>query len=207
MGNYISWLIDMGSKYLLGTAPKPIKPKLLSSSRLDKLAQISGLTKAEVKEWHDGFIKDCPTRKLNKKKFIEVYKQFFPAAKAEKFSEYVFKTFDTDGSGEVDFDEFLIAISLTAKRDPKQKLEWAFSMYDIDNSGYVEQKEMIKIMEAIYDLNGEDKHGANPPAKTVERIFTKMDKNQDYKLSSEEFVNGCLMDEHLNHLLSPSMAS
>ncbi|CAF1531653.1 unnamed protein product [Didymodactylos carnosus] len=130
MGNYISWLIDMGSRYLLGTAPKPIKPKILSNTRLDKLAQITGLKKEQVKEWHEGFIKDCPAGKLNKKKFIEVYKQFFPTANSEKFSEYVFKTFDTDGSGEVDFDEFLIAISLTAKRDPKQKLEWAFSMYD-----------------------------------------------------------------------------
>ncbi|CAF0780141.1 unnamed protein product, partial [Didymodactylos carnosus] len=106
----------MGSRYLLGTAPKPIKGKPLSNTRLDKLAQISGLKKAEVKEWHEGFI-------------VCLFYQFFPTAKAEKFSEYVFKTFDTDGSGEVDFDEFLIAISLTAKQDPKQKLDWVFSLY------------------------------------------------------------------------------
>ena len=45
--------------------------------------------------------KDCPSGKLNKKKFIEVYKQFYPTGKAEKFCEYVFRTFDTDGSGNI----------------------------------------------------------------------------------------------------------
>ncbi len=39
--------------------------------------------------------KDCPKGKLNKKKFIEVYKVFYPQGKAEKFCTHVFKTFDT----------------------------------------------------------------------------------------------------------------
>ncbi len=47
------------------------------------------------------FQKDCPTGKLNKKKFTDVYKQFFPSGKAEKFCEYVFRTFDNDSSGNV----------------------------------------------------------------------------------------------------------
>lgn len=52
--------------------------------------------------------KDCPSGKLNKKKFIEVYKQFYPTGKAEKFCEYVFRTFDTDGSGNIGNSTFLI---------------------------------------------------------------------------------------------------
>ncbi len=47
------------------------------------------------------FQKDCPTGKLNKKKFIDVYKQFYPSGKAEKFCEYVFRTFDNDSSGNI----------------------------------------------------------------------------------------------------------
>ncbi len=47
------------------------------------------------------FQKDCPTGKLNKKKFIDVYKQFYPSGKADKFCEYVFRTFDNDSSGTI----------------------------------------------------------------------------------------------------------
>ncbi|CAF1061585.1 unnamed protein product [Didymodactylos carnosus] len=178
--------------------------KTLSDSNLEELSRLSGFTQDQVREWHSGFLKDCPSGKLNKKKFIEVYKQFYPSGKAEKFCEYVFRTFDTDSSGNIDFGEFLIAISITAQQDPKKKLEWAFSMYDIDRNGFIEKKEMKKIMDAIYDLLGEEKKGSNNPESKVEQIFSKMDKNSDKKLSKEEFVNGCLADDHLRKLLAPS---
>jgi neurocalcin delta len=82
---------------------------------------------------------------LDKKKFIEVYKQFYPTGKADKFCSHVFKTFDTDNSGEIgkinkilfvfieifllDFVEFLIAISVTSHGDIREKLNMAFNMY------------------------------------------------------------------------------
>ena len=84
---------------------------------------------------------------MDKKKFIEVYKQFYPSGKADKFCSHVFKTFDTDNSGEIgktkrmgvtgdrranlvsDFVEFLIAISVTSHGDIREKLNMAFNMY------------------------------------------------------------------------------
>ncbi len=52
--------------------------------------------------------KDCPNGKLNKKKFIDVYKQFYPSGKAEKFCEYVFRTFDNDNSGNIGMLKYLL---------------------------------------------------------------------------------------------------
>jgi hypothetical protein len=69
---------------------------------------------------------------------------------------FVFRTFDSDQSGEIDFIEFLIAISVTSQGDIKDKLKMAFNMYDIDKNGAIDKKEMIKIIEAIYDLLGEE---------------------------------------------------
>lgn len=31
--------------------------------------------------WHNGFIHDCPKGELDKKKFIELYKEFYPQGK------------------------------------------------------------------------------------------------------------------------------
>ena len=93
---------------------------------------------------------------------------FYPQGKADKFCSHVFKVksniicpdnhfvrkvilftkvFDTDSSGEIDFVEFLIAISITAQGDAKKKLELAFRMYDVDKNGRVDKKEMEKIIE------------------------------------------------------------
>jgi Ca2+-binding EF-hand superfamily protein len=57
--------------------------------------------------------------------------------------------------------------------------------------------------QAIFDLLGEDKRSVNPDTR-VDQIFQKMDANGDGKLSREEFVTGCLQDDHLRKMLAPS---
>ena len=51
--------------------------------------------------------KDCPTGELSRKKFLAIYQALFPGGKAGAFYEHVFRTFDEDGSGNIDFIEFL----------------------------------------------------------------------------------------------------
>ena len=90
--------------------------------------------------------RDCPNGQLTRKKFLEVYASFFPEGNAEKFCEHVFRTFDSDNSGKIDFKEFLLAINITSAGKPEQKLEWAFQMYDVNGDGTIEPKEMTEII-------------------------------------------------------------
>ena len=48
-------------------------------------------------------VQDCPNGKLTPNTFCEMYKMFFPAGDADKFCENVFRTFDADKSGTIDF--------------------------------------------------------------------------------------------------------
>ncbi len=142
---------------------------------------------------------------MDKKKFMDVYKVFYPQGRADKFCNHVFKVFDTDGSGLIDFSEFLIAISITAQGDATKKLVLAFKMYDVDQNGNVDKKEMEKIIEAIYDLLGEEhRKGENSPRERVKKIMAKLDKDQNGYLTEREFVNGCLEDPILRSLLAPN---
>jgi len=51
--------------------------------------------------------KDCPSGELSRRKFLSIYSTLFPEGKAGPFYEHVFRTFDEDGSGRIDFKEFL----------------------------------------------------------------------------------------------------
>jgi len=51
--------------------------------------------------------KDCPSGHLTKRKFLTIYKNMFPESRAVAFYEHVFRTLDQDGSGTIDFSEFL----------------------------------------------------------------------------------------------------
>ena len=51
--------------------------------------------------------KDCPSGQLTRSKFLDIYQAMFPDGKDGAFYEHVFRTFDEDGSGKIDFKEFL----------------------------------------------------------------------------------------------------
>ena len=75
----------------------------------------------------------------------------------------------------------------------------------MDKNGRVDKKEMEKIIEAIYDLLGEEhRKGDNSPSERVKIIMNKLDKDQNGYLSEDEFVNGCLEDPILRSLLAPN---
>lgn len=101
-----------------------------------------------------GFIKDCPSGLLTKEEFQNIYRTFFPHGDPTSFADYVFRVFDTDHNGSIEFKEFICALSVTSRGRMEDKLEWAFQLYDIDGDGKISYEEMLQIVEAIYKMVG-----------------------------------------------------
>ena len=113
-----------------------------------------------------------------------------------------FRTLDGDGSGYLDLREFLQGVELVGARAPEEKLMWAFKRYDVDNSGCIDQKEMVNAIKAIYNML--DVAGQAPkddPTFKAEKIFKEIDINSDGVLTKSEFLKGCMSDDELMLLL------
>ncbi|CAF5076403.1 unnamed protein product, partial [Rotaria sp. Silwood1] len=106
-------------------------------------------TESEIREWHKSFIRDCPTGRIDKKKFVEFYQQFYPKGKANNYCKYAFSVFDTNNDGTIDFREFLLAIAATSQGSIDARLALAFDMYDISNDGLINQKELAAVITAM----------------------------------------------------------
>ncbi|XP_063966695.1 neuronal calcium sensor 1-like isoform X1 [Lytechinus pictus] len=177
----------------------------LAKTNLDNLAETTHFSEKEIRQWHEGFTRDCPNGTLNRQEFLEIYKQFFPFGDATKFASYVFDVFDENGDEEIEFEEFIQALSVTSRGNIDEKLNWAFRLYDLDGDGKITRREMLCIVEAIYQMVGnmvqlpEDE---NTPEKRVDKMFALMDKNHDSQISKEEFLDGSRKDPSIVQALS-----
>lgn len=180
----------------------------LTSEELDHLMKHTNLDRSTVKQWYSGFLRDCPTGKMNQDQFYSMYRMLIPEGNTEKFCEHVFRTFDTDNNGYIDFLEFLLALNVTSSRNPEEKLKWAFKLYDVDGNGSISQEEMIKVVQSIYDMLGSDTLEADKNARNrAKLVFGKLDTDGDKRLTEEEFIKGCLENDELKSLLTPTMVS
>ena len=180
--------------------------KYLSGENLEFLKASTGYDESTIKQIHKMFMKECPNGRLTPNKFIDLYKLFIWTGNAEEYCQHVFRTFDTDQNGFIDFDEFLVAMYVTSAGSAEEKLTWAFRMYDVDGNGTIEPDEMGKVVEAIYGMLCQDATEPTTSAKQkAMKIFRRMDGNQDGHLTEKEFLRGCMEDDELSKLLAPNM--
>ena len=99
----------------------------LTKEDLEFLRSNTRYDEGTINEWYKGFKQDCPDGKLTPAAFMKIYSKCFPAGSdAGEFCDHVFRTFDSDKNGFVDFKEFLLAIDVTSSGSPEEKLNWAF---------------------------------------------------------------------------------
>lgn len=94
--------------------------------------------------------------------------------------EALMRAVDSDGSGVIDYSEF-IAATMTTKQYARKEVMWAaFRFFDLDGDGSITREELSKVMKE------------NPEAASIAEMIREVDLDGDGTISFDEF---CTMME------------
>ncbi|XP_059399298.1 Kv channel-interacting protein 2-like [Carassius carassius] len=165
---------------------------------LEKILEQTKFTKTELQILYRGFKNECPTGLVNEETLKLIYSHFFPQGDSSAYAHFLFEAFDRHKNGAVNFEDFVVGLSIILRGTVTDRLCWAFSLYDLNKDGCITKEEMNDIMKSIYDLMGKYTYPCmedSAPREHVESFFQKMDRNNDGVVTMEEFLESCQKDE------------
>ncbi len=69
--------------------------QLLTDSEVNLLVANTHFTAEQINKFHNDFLQDCPSGRLEKKDFVRLFKQLHPnenkSARADNYCDYVFR--------------------------------------------------------------------------------------------------------------------
>lgn len=105
-----------------------------------------------------------------------------------RFAKRVFSIFDEDGSNEIDFREFVVALWQYCTLGRTQLVMFAFDLYDRDSSGAIDQKELAGMLKELYGKRYEKNGTATNLLAHINRIAAEDCQEQVGMEAFTEFV-------------------
>ncbi|KAM4725355.1 recoverin-like [Anableps anableps] len=182
------------------------KSGAVSKEILEDLKLNTKFSETEIVQWYENFKKQCPSGRISKEEFQNIYRKFFPDSDANTYAQHVFRSFDTNDDGTLDFKEYIIALHMTATGKTTSKLEWAFSLFDVDKNGYITKSEVTEICTSIFKLIPADEvadlaEDEDTPEKRANKLWKVFDKGDDDRVAEGEFIKGLLENEDALRLI------
>ncbi|KAM9502616.1 guanylyl cyclase inhibitory protein isoform 2-T2 [Salvelinus alpinus] len=147
---------------------------------------------------------ECPSGLITLHEFRRHFCKGTVGNESAEYAEQIFRTLDNNGDGVVDFREYVKAISMLIEGTPVEKLRWSFKLYDKDKDGAISRREMLEIMQAVHKMSVAASLTKPNPLTAEEctnRIFARLDKDNNAIISLEEFIEGALDDEWIREML------
>lgn len=158
--DYAKLLLKLSKETLLKMGNS--KSGALSKDLLEDLKSNTTYTEEQLYAWYQAFLKECPSGCISREQFEGIYARFFPDANPKAYTQHVFRSFDSDSDGTLDFKEFIAPLHLTSSGKTIQKLKWAFALYDVDKKGNITKNEINEIVKVIFfaGLQNQEMHNA-----------------------------------------------
>merc|ERR1719220_2625987 len=140
-------------------------------------------------EQYKRFLRKHPSGKLDLSGMKSMLKESIPEADTSGLGEHVWRIYDTNLDGEIDFREFMLALSVMSRGSAEDNLRQIFRLFDVNSDGRVEREELSRVVGELRKVGAVEGEG-----DLVANAFVEMDANMDGSITQEEFVAACLKE-------------
>ena len=169
---------------------------------IEALAKSSGMEKEEVQKAFDNFIAEHPNGKMKPADFRKMMSQAMPKKDAGKMEKHVFRVYDSNNDGYIDFVEFMVIFYVMPDGSPEEVLGKIFRVFDVNSDGSITNKEMQRLVKDMYGLLKTEDPSIAAKDMIAKSAFAEMDKDEDGKVTLEEFKTACMGREEFSKLLA-----
>ena len=169
---------------------------------IEALSKSSGMEKEEVKKAFDAFVAEHPNGKMKPKDFRTMMSQAMPKKDASKMEKHVFRVYDSNNDGYIDFVEFMVIFYVMSDGSPEEVLGKIFRVFDVNSDGSITNKEMQRLVKDMYGLLKTQDPDVAAKDMIAKSAFAEMDKNEDGKVTLDEFRSACMGREEFSKMLA-----
>ena len=156
-----------------------------------------------------------PEGNISKEEFSSMMKVCYPSMDINKLEKHIFRMYDGNGDGQIDFKEFMMILYIMSAGTPEENLTQIFRIFDKDNDGSITEKEMVKLVRdlcRVFEMaSRENDEEAGECQKLFKQnskkdvalmAFKEMDKDSDGKVTKEEFIAACYKEKSVSNLFA-----
>merc|ERR1719209_42477 len=125
-----------------------------------------------------------------------------PKKDATKMEKHVFRMYDSDKDGFIDFTEFMLVFHIMSDGTVEEVLTKIFRVFDVNGDGVINIKEMDKLIKDMYGLLKTEDQNIAAKKLLAKTAFAEMDTNEDGRVSQEEFVKACMGQEEISKMIT-----
>ena len=122
------------------------KPMLLREESVNFIIEKTQATREDVEAYYNNFIQTYPDGKIDKKGFSEIMQKCFPDQYIEELDCHIFRMYDLNDEGKIDFRELLLVITVISRGTPQENLEHIFRVFDFNNDVSISKKDVYRIV-------------------------------------------------------------
>ncbi|KAJ3440203.1 protein phosphatase 3 regulatory subunit b alpha isoform type 1 [Anaeramoeba flamelloides] len=157
--------------------------KELTEEQVNEFSKSSGFTKTQITKLYEKFMI------LNTQKNGRVsYQEFLniPELASNPILERVISIIDKNNNQFIEFSELIHTLSIfVVEEKKKERIDFVFKIYDLNGDGFISNGDLFLVLKSMAGDNLKDIQ----LQQIVDKTIAKFDKDEDGKLSYDEFIN------------------